>query len=109
MDKLKKIIEIIDKLNIRDLKIYQTNTVTPFFDYIIIATVSSQRQLNATAFHLKQDGSEKGLEVKGVEGSNSSDWVLVDMGDILVNVFTSESRDFYGLDNLWKNLPEINL
>lgn len=107
MEKLKKIIEIIDKVNIRDLKVYETKNATPFFDYIVIATVSSQRQLNAVASHIKKESSENGFDVRGVEGTTGAEWVLVDVGDILINIFTKEAREHYDLDRIWKNLPEI--
>lgn len=109
MEKLKKIVEIIDKVNVKNVKIYETKTATPYFDYIIIATVASQRQLNAVSNHIKQESAENNYEVRGVEGSGAGEWVLVDVNDILINVFTQEAREFYDLDRIWKNLPQVEL
>lgn len=108
MDTLKNIIESINNLKVKDLKIYETKNITPFFDYVVIATAISSRQLKAVVEHLRKDSQEKNLIIKGIEGLDGGYWALVDLGDVLVNVFTSEEREKYDLDRLWKSLPQID-
>lgn len=109
LDKLKSIYEVVEKVNAKDIYIYETKNNTPYFDYVIIATVSSERQLNAVASNIKEDGAKYGYEIRGVEGVNGGEWVLVDANDILINVFTRQAREHYDLDRIWKNLPKVEL
>lgn len=108
-DKLKSIYEVVEKINARDICVYETKTNTPFFDYVIIATVASERQLNAVASNIKEDGAKHGYDIRGIEGVNGGEWVLVDAQDVLVNVFTKQAREHYDLDRIWKNLPKVEL
>lgn len=109
VEKLKSIYAVVNKINAKDICVYETSSVTPFFDYAIVATVSSQRQLNALAGNIKEDSAKFGYDVRGIEGANGGEWVLVDAYDILVNVFTKEAREHYDLDRVWKNLPKVKM
>lgn len=109
LDKLKSIYEVVEKVNAKDICVYETKNNTPFFDYVIIATVASDRQLNAVASNIKEDGAKYGYDIRGAEGVNGGEWVLVDARDVLVNVFTKQAREHYDLDRIWKNLPKVEL
>lgn len=106
---LKEVIKSLQETKLEDLKIYETKRNTPFFDYAVIITASSSRQLVAAVGKLKQDMEEKGLEVKGIEGLTGGLWVLVDLGDVIVNIFIEEERTKYDLDKLWRTLPQIEV
>ncbi|MGI6771327.1 MAG: ribosome silencing factor [Acholeplasmataceae bacterium] len=95
MKKYKKVVEVLDDLKVKDIKVYDFNKTSPFYDYFVIATVN-ERQANAAANNLKQEFKDK---IKNIEGK-SSGWVLVDMGDIIIHLFRSEEREFYGLDKM---------
>lgn len=109
LEKLKSIYEVVNKINAKDICVYETSSATPFFDYAIVATVASQRQLNALAGNINEDSAKYGYDIRGVEGANSGEWVLVDAHDVLVNVFTKEAREHYDLDRVWKNLPKVKM
>lgn len=95
MKKYKKVVEVLDDLKVKDIKVYDFNKTSPFYDYFVIATVN-ERQVNAAANNLKQEFKDK---IKNIEGK-SSGWVLVDMGDIIIHLFRAEEREFYGLDKM---------
>ncbi|MGI6781858.1 MAG: ribosome silencing factor [Acholeplasmataceae bacterium] len=95
MKKYQKAVAVLDNLKIKDIKVYDFNKTSPFYDYFIIATVN-ERQANAAANNLKQTFKN---EIKNIEGK-SSGWVLVDMGDVIVHLFRAEEREFYGLDKM---------
>lgn len=108
MDILKEISQSIANAKLKDVKIYDTRSITPLFDYVINATATSSRQLNAVIDHLKKDSLTKNFKIKGVEGARGEIWVLVDLYNVLVNVFLNEERDRYQLDKLWGDLPQFD-
>lgn len=107
--KIQIVIDVLNKINAKEIKIYDTRDVTPFFEYLIIATASTNRQMNSLASYLKEASAKFNFNIKGIEGAESSEWVLVDLEDVLVNVFTKEARSLYDLDRLYKNLNEIEV
>jgi ribosome-associated protein len=70
-------------------------------DYMVIATGGSDRHVGAMAEHLLRRAKEWDLGRCKVEGLNKRDWVLIDMGDIIVHLFRAEVREFYNLEKLW--------
>ena len=95
MIKYNNVVEILEDIKVKDLKVYDFNKTSPFYDYFIIATVN-ERQANAAANNLKQAFRKQLINIEG----KSSGWVLVDLGDIIVHFFSSEDREFYGLDKM---------
>lgn len=108
LENLKKIVESVDDAKVKDIKVYETKNITPLFDYVVIATATSPRQMNAVVDHLKDDSSKKGFMIRGIEGVSGGLWVLVDLQEVLVNIFTEEEREKYALDKMWKDLPQYN-
>lgn len=107
--KIQIVIDILNKINAKDIKIYETKDVTPFFEYLIIATALTNRQMNSLASYLKEAAEINNFNINGIEGATSNEWVLADLEDVIVNVFTKEARDLYDLDRLYKNLNEIEI
>ena len=76
-------------------------------DFMVIATGRSQRQVAAMAEHLRVKLKEQGVTDVGVEGAQAGDWVLIDVGDVIVHLFRPEVRSFYNLEKMWgMTLPE---
>ena len=92
--KLKKIVDTLEDLNVKELKVFDFEQSSPFYTYFVIATVN-ERQGNAAVNHLKQNLSSE--EIKHVEGKGGS-WVLVDCGDVIVHLFSEDLRKYYGFD-----------
>ena len=109
MDSLKNIAKIINSMKVKDVKIYQTGHLTPFYDYAIVMTALSGRMLASVIDHLRQAEGEGLISIRGVEGKQSGTWVLADLGDVIVHVFSAEERERYDLDKLWKDLPQTDL
>lgn len=85
----------------RDVVIIDIAEKASFADYFVICTATNDRQLGALAELAEDKAYELGLESKGIEGRGGSTWMLIDLGDIVVNIFNSESRDRYALDKIW--------
>ena len=96
-------VKVLDDLKLENICVYELKNRSPFFDYFICATASSDRQANAVFEHLKEEFAKNGIDIKNIEGKNST-WVLVDLGSVIVNVFNKESREYYDLDTLYFDL-----
>ena len=101
MEKIvKDIIDIIEDKKGLDIRVYDLKGKSPFFAYSIICTGSSTRNVDAIVQDLK-----KNMEiVKNVEGQEESNWVLIDGGDVIVNVFTREAREYYEIDKFYESI-----
>ena len=76
-----------------------------FADYFIIATGNTDRQINSMADDVEDALAENGLMVKSIEGKNTSGWILLDFGDVIVNLFTPDMRDRYNIEKIWADCP----
>ena len=84
-----------------DVDLYDVKKLTSMSDYILIASGRSRRQVSALADKLIQTVKENKFETLGVEGKNEGEWVLVDLGDIIVHIMHPTSREYYQLEKLW--------
>ena len=89
-------------LNIKSINVVGKTSVT---DYMVIATVTSERHLKALSDYVIEEIKKQDVTPLGVEGDDGSDWVLVDLGDIILHLMTVHTRDFYQLEKLWE--PEF--
>lgn len=74
---------------------------TSFTDYMVIVTGTSDRHLQSLCDYVSAKVKESGAQVLGVEGGPGADWVLLDLGDVIVHAMTAQARDFYQLEKLW--------
>lgn len=77
-------------------------------DYILVCSGSSDRQVKAIADFVTQEMKKMGGYALGVEGYAEGKWILIDYGDIIVNVFHDDIRDFYNIESLWPYAREMN-
>ncbi|MCO8162899.1 ribosome silencing factor [Pseudomonas sp. 21LCFQ02] len=79
---------------------------TSIADYMLICTGSSNRQLNALVENVREKVKAAGVQPLSEEGKGDSDWVLLDLGDVVVHVMTAASRQFYDLERLWQGAEQ---
>ena len=90
-----------------DIRIISIKEISSIADYIIIATGSSNRHLTSMAEHIEKNLKKIGQKTFSKEGENQSEWVLLDLGDIIVHLFKKEIREFYNLEKMWsKNFKD---
>lgn len=107
MDKIERIHETLDDLRLEDIIVYDVRGKSPFFDFFVISSAKNPRQLKASIMRIKNALEEDGYETPTVEGRESEAWVLVDTGDIIVNVFSKSERDYYNIEKMWADVPRL--
>jgi ribosome-associated protein len=84
-----------------DIKVLDVRGVTDIADTMIIASGTSDRHVRSVAQRIVEKTKAAGFRPHGVEGQQDSDWVLIDLSDIIVHVMLPRVREFYGLEKLW--------
>ena len=93
---------VLDKKKAKDIKAIYIRDLTILADYFIICTVTSTTQVKALADEVEYQMKTKfALTPARVEGYQSSSWILVDYGNVVVHFFLEDTRDFYSLERLW--------
>jgi ribosome-associated protein len=84
--------------------------ITSFADYFVLCTGSNQRQVQAIADEVGLQLKQQARELpNSLEGYNQAEWILADYGDMLVHVFSPKSREYYGLERLWRNAKTVEI
>ena len=95
------IIDALEDIKARDIKLINVARLTSVFDYIAIASAESTRQTKALAKNVMDKVKESGGWIYGIEGEQSGEWVLVDCGDVVVHIMQPAVREHYKLEELW--------
>jgi ribosome-associated protein len=104
--KLQKIaVEALADIKGEDIEVIDTRKLTSLFDRIVVASGNSNRQVKALARNVHDKVKEAGGQVVGMEGEQTGEWVLVDLGDIVVHVMQPAVRAHYNLEELWSARP----
>lgn len=90
-----------------DLRVLHLAAISDFTDYFLIASGSSERQVQAIADAVEERLRAVGVRPLHVEGYNRGHWVLLDYGDLVVHVFEAQTRSFYSLERLWADAPDV--
>ncbi len=93
----------------KDVVVLDLRDLTCIFDYFVIASGTSRRQLHAMSEEIDHKlEDELGDERMGVEGYQGSSWILLDYGSLVVHLFDVETRDYYGIEQLWAEAPRLD-
>ncbi|MBU3694758.1 MAG: ribosome silencing factor [Rhodocyclaceae bacterium] len=95
------VIDALEDIKAQDLAVLPVRHLTSLTDYMVIATGTSNRHLRSLANEVQEKVKAAGGEVLGVEGEQAGEWVLIDLGDVVVHVMQAQVRDYYNIDELW--------
>ena len=99
------VVETLEDLKGRDLTTLPVANLTDITDYMILVSGTSNRHVKSLVDKLIEAAKAAGEVPRGVEGRETNEWVLVDLGDVLVHVMQTETRKFYDLERLWREIP----
>ncbi len=99
-------IKALDDLKAQDIKVLPVAKLTSMTDAMVICSGTSSRHVKSLADNVIKAAKACGERPRGLEGEQEADWVLVDLGDVLVHIMQPETREFYNLEKLWEAIPE---
>ncbi|AAY39397.1 ribosome-associated protein IOJAP [Pseudomonas amygdali pv. tabaci str. ATCC 11528] len=99
-------IAALEEVKGADILTIDVRDKTSIADYMLICTGTSNRQLNALVDNVRDKVKAAGLKSLSEEGKGDSDWVLLDLGDVIVHVMTAAARQFYDLERLWQGAEQ---
>jgi len=94
-------VSALEDIKARDIEVLDVRELTSLFDWIVIASAESTRQTRALAHHVQDKTREIGASKAIIEGETSGEWILVDLGSVVVHVMQPAIREYYNLAELW--------
>lgn len=96
------VLDKIDDLKARDIQTFDVSSFSSITDYMVICSGNSKKHVQSIAEHLLVEAKAIGEPPLGIEGMDTGEWVLVDMGGAVLHVMQEGTRDFYQLEKLWQ-------
>jgi ribosome-associated protein len=92
----------------RNILVLDMRGITPLYDFFVLTTGTSRRQIHTITEEIDAALRERGDLRLSVEGYEASTWVVQDYGDVMVHVFTPQTREYYAIEDLWADAPHID-
>ena len=103
---LKVVHEALEDVKAKDILAIDVSLISNVADAIVIASGTSTRHIKALADNVAEEAREAGFRPLGVEGERDAEWILIDLGFVVVHVMLPTARRFYDLESLWRAAPE---
>ncbi len=101
MEVARSIVNALEEKKGEDIVLLEIQEISSFADYFVICTATSDRMLDALADETAKNAKQKFGLIGRIEGVPQSGWMVVDLGDVVVHLFSQEQRDYYRLEELW--------
>ena len=106
---LENVIKAADGKRAEDIIALDMKGLSIMSDYNVIMHASNSRLINAIADSVVETGREKGFEVESIEGKKTGNWILIDLGSVIVHIFSEEERNHYQLEGLWSEAETVDI
>ena len=106
---MENIVKYADDKKAQNITVLNISELTTLCDYFVICEGGSSTQVKAIADEVEEKLSEQGVQGHGIEGFSSADWILMDYSDVVLHVFTTQSREFFNIENLWSDGKPVDV
>lgn len=96
------VLHALDELKAKNVSNLDVRSISSVADNMVLASGTSTRHVKALANNVQEKAKAQGFRPIGIEGIESADWVLVDLGDVIVHVMQQATREYYDLERLWR-------
>ena len=104
-----KVAKLLDDRKAIDVTVIDISPKASFADYFVMASAGSDRQMGALVDNVEDMLEPAGIFPKSVEGKKSSGWILMDYGDVVLNVMTAEMREKYNIERIWGDCENLEI
>lgn len=104
-----KVAKLLDDRKAIDVTVIDISPKASFADYFVMASAGSDRQMGALVDNVEDMLELAGIFPKSVEGKKSSGWILMDYGDVVINVMTAEMREKYNIERIWGDCENLEI
>ncbi len=104
-----KVAKLLDDRKAIDVTVIDISPNASFADYFVMASAGSDRQMGALVDNVEDMLEPAGIFPKSVEGKKSSGWILMDYGDVVINVMTAEMREKYNIERIWGDCENLEI
>lgn len=106
-EKTQAVVAALEDIKAVDIAVLDTSKLSPLFERMVIASAQSTRQTKALADNVVVKLKERGEEILGREGEDNGEWILIDLGEVVVHIMQPAVRSYYNLEELWsmQHLP----
>mgnify|MGYP003082827935 FL=1 len=96
-----KLAELLNSKKAEDIVVMDIAEKSSFADFLVVASGTSDRHIESLIDDVEDLAAQDGVPTKGIEGKNGTGWILLDLGDVIVNIFSREMRSKYNIEKVW--------
>ncbi|MDR2507301.1 MAG: ribosome silencing factor [Candidatus Accumulibacter sp.] len=98
---VKLVVDALEDVKGKNVEVIDTSRLTPLFEWMVLATGESNRQTRALARNVQDKARESGIGILSTEGEENGEWILVDLGEVIVHIMQPATRAYYNIEELW--------
>jgi len=106
---MQKTVAVLSRRKTENIKVLNISSLTTIADYFVICNGNSSTQIKSLADELEEKLKEENIELYSKEGFSDASWILLDYSTVVVDIFNPEQRDFYSIESLWSDAPEVDV